>query len=320
MTVQANQMAERSWRVPADQHQSRLDVFLRQCLPHLSRRQLETAIQDGVFKLRNRVAKKGDRLSAGEELHFRGGAEWLTDSPAPSERPLPVLFEDESILAVNKPAGIATHGFSRRETDALANRLLAPWPDLATIGASRWEPGIIHRLDRETSGVVLIAKSREAFEHVRSQFRRRKVKKIYWALVRGKTLTRGSIELSLAHDPKDRSRMLPINSLRRSSERAWEAKTRFRLLAQSDQVSFLEVEMATGVTHQIRAHLSAVGHPLVGDRLYGDAGAGFFGLRRHFLHARSVTINHPKTGKPLTIVAELPGELAEALERLKIGI
>ncbi len=211
-----------------------------------------------------------------------------------------------------------THGFSARDGATLANFLLARLPQLASVGKSRWEPGLVHRLDRETSGLLVIAKTQPVFENLRSQFRRRRVKKIYWALVWGIAPAEGAIELRLSHDPHDKRRMRPLTLLPRGKKRSWKAVTRYRRIGQSRGLSLLEIDMETGVTHQIRVHLAAIGHPIVGDVLYGDK-AEDFGLRRHFLHARSLTLLLPGCGS-FAVEAELSGELAELLKRLNVKI
>ena len=320
MADQATPCATRSWTVPAESPRLRLDAFARECLPHLSRRQIEAAIRGGVFFVRGRTGKKGDQLSGGDSLLFCGPQAWLAESPSPGdETALRVIYEDNAILAVNKPAGIATHGFSGRDTDTLANLVLARRPDIAKVGRSRWEPGLVHRLDRETSGVLLVAKTQQAFEHLRAQFRRRQVKKIYWALVWGNTPARGVIDLSLVHDRRDRRRMRAVDEMARYDERAWKAITRYRRIGRSRGVSLLEIDMETGVTHQIRTHCAEIGHPVVADSLYGERHRRTFGLGRHFLHARRLTILHPENERQLMLEAELSEDLAEALRGLKIN-
>ena len=321
MAVQATCIATKSWKLPAGHGPIRLDAFARQCLPHLSRRDIERAILAGLFSVGQKVTKKGYRLSAGDELVFQGPETWLAANPRPeADLAVEIVYEDESILIVNKPAGMPTHGFSARDGSTLANFLLAHWPQLANVGKSRWEPGLVHRLDRQTSGLVVIAKTQPVFENLRSQFRRRRVKKIYWALVWGKAPAEGAIDEPLSHDPRDKRRMRPLTRPPRGKKRSWKAVTRYRRIGQSRGLSLLEVDMETGVTHQIRVHLAALGHPIVGDALYGDDKAEDFGLERHFLHARSLTLLHPGNGGSFTVEAELPGELAELMKRLKVKI
>ena len=316
MADQAIPLVTRSWIVPRRQ-EPRVDAFVRRCLPHLSRREIENAIRAKFFSVGSKTSKKGDRLASGDELVFHGPATWLATRPLPeSGLRVEVVYEDASILVVNKPAGVATHGFSGSASGTLANLLLASWPALAHVGTSRWEPGLVHRIDQETSGLVLIAKTDAAFAALKSQFRRRRVKKTYWALVWGVADNRGEISLALAHDRQDPRRMRAV-ARPRAKERTWQATTRYRTLDRSQRLSLLEVDMETGVTHQLRVHLAAIGHPIVGDRLYGGDREAF-GLKRHFLHARRLVIDHPGSGEKLTMEAELPPELAGVLGRLKI--
>lgn len=318
MGEQANPVTQ-SWVVSPEHHELRLDAFVRRCLPHLSRRQIEKAIRSKSFSVASKASKKGDRLVSGDKLDFHGPASWLAAHPRPeSELDVPVVYEDSSILIVNKPAGMPSHGFSARENGTLANFLLARWPALAHIGTSRWEPGLVHRIDRETSGLVLIAKTNAAFADLKFQFRHRQLKKIYWALVWGIACAEGLISFPLAHDRRRRSRMRVVQRAARTKEKSWKAVTRYRVLGRSRDLSLLEVDMETGVTHQIRAHLAAIGHPIVADALYGGARSETFGLERHFLHARSLTFHHPDSAKILVVNTELPDDLGKLLERLEI--
>jgi 23S rRNA pseudouridine1911/1915/1917 synthase len=313
----------KSWAVPAELKEVRADAFARRCLPHLSRRELEQAIVDKLFKVNGKIARKGTKLRAGEALAFIGPDLWLAEQPPPSAVvSVPIVYEDSSLLVLNKPAGIATHGFSGRETATLANFLAAMRPELCHVGKSRWEPGLVHRLDRETSGLLLVAKTQAAFEALRHQFRRRQITKQYLALVWGKTEAAGAIAYPLAHDPADPQRMRALiesGPLAKKLKR-WRAVTRFRKLADGLGLTLLEVEMETGVTHQIRVHLAAIGHAIVADAVYGAAGSGTFGLRRHFLHARSLRFFHPEQGVAMQVQAELPGDLQRVLEQLQIEV
>ena len=311
-----------SWTVPAGQRPIRLDAFVRRCLPHLSVREIRKAIEAGNFWLNRRPGRKGERLFGGEVLIFQGPPQLLASSPLPEwDLEVSILYEDESILVVDKPAGMATHGFSGKGSHTLANFLVAHWPFLAGVGKSRWEPGLVHRLDQETSGVVLIAKEQEAFENLRSQFRRRSVQKGYWALAWGRTEREGVIAYPLIHDPRDRRKMKAIleEGSGRSRAKRWQAVTRFRTLGQAKGVSLLKIEMESGVTHQIRAHLAAIGHPIVGDAHYGEERPNPFDLGRHFLHAFYLGFRHPKDNREVAFESALPQELREILDRLGIS-
>jgi 23S rRNA pseudouridine1911/1915/1917 synthase len=318
MGDQVEQDGNKIWLAAATMASVRLDGFLRQCLPHLSRQEIHHAIADGCFRLNGRRARKGDQVHAGDRVTFVGDLDRLAEIPPPAPQlKIPILYEDEAILAVNKPAGVATHGFSARDGATVANFLAAQRPATMMIGRSRWEPGLVHRLDIETSGVLVIAKTQAAFESLLLQFRRREVKKTYLALVWGEPLDHGTIDFALAHDRRDKRRMVVVRQPDRSSgRRIWRAVTHYRLIGSSRGTSLLEIEMATGVTHQIRVHLSSNGYPIVGDALYGADYAERFGLARHFLHARSLTLRHPTAAEPMIFEAELALELRQVLQRI----
>jgi 23S rRNA pseudouridine1911/1915/1917 synthase len=319
MADQATPVARKFWTLPVEHAEIRLDAFVRQCLPQLSRREVENAIRDGLFSVGEKASKKGDYLVGGDQLVFHGPRRWLAVKPSPADEiDVSIVYEDSSLLFVDKPAGLPTHGFSGRDDSTLANFLLARSPELAEIGKSPWEPGLVHRLDRDTSGLVVVAKTQAAFDNLRSQFRRRRIKKLYWALVWGVTPTQGVIELPLAHDTRDKRRMRVLMRSTRWKHRTWSAVTRYRRIGHSGGLSLLEIDMETGVTHQIRAHMGAIGHPIVADTLYGIGQTKNLGLQRHFLHARSLMILHPDDGRALTVEAELASELAEILRRLKL--
>jgi 23S rRNA pseudouridine1911/1915/1917 synthase len=321
MSDQATRVMTRSWIVPNERAPVRLDAFARRCLPHLSRREVESAIHDKLFRINERAGEKGDRLLVGDRVTFEGPEYWLLTTPVPqAQLRVPIVYEDASVLVVDKPAGMATHGFSGRDVDTLTNFLAAQCPDLVNIGKSPWEPGLVHRLDRETSGLVLVAKTQAAFEDLRLQFRRRQVKKTYLAMVWGIAEAEGSVTYPIAHDSYDKKRMRVIDSsVRFKSHKSWKALTRFRKLYDTGRFSLLEIEMETGVTHQIRVHLAAIGHPIVGDSLYGEAGQESFDLKRHFLHACRLEFLHPRDRRIVKIESELPVELERVLRRLKAG-
>jgi 23S rRNA pseudouridine1911/1915/1917 synthase len=319
MSDQGLRVETRSWTVPDGRATVRLDAFVRRCLPHLSRRQVESAIQTKLFRINERIAKKGDKLSAGDLLTFSGQEHWLITAPTPQpELQVPIVYEDASVLAVDKPAGMPTHGFSGRDDGTLANFLAAARPSLLNVGKSRWEPGLVHRLDRDTSGLVLIAKTQFAFEQLVRQFRRREIKKNYLALVWGSAQADGSIVYPIGHDPRNASRMRAlVDSVgTKARQKSWEALTRFRKLREAGGVSLLEIDMETGVTHQIRVHLAAIGHPIVGDLLYGGERLQSFGLKRQFLHATRLEFFHPEKRRRIKVDSQLPADLADVLTGL----
>lgn len=308
----------KSWTVEADPGGIRVDRFIRSCLPHLSLRQIHKAIDEGAFWLGSGPARKGEILFSGDVITLRDFPHLLAEGPLPAwDLEIPVLYEDDSLLVLDKPAGLATHGSSGRETGTVANFIAAFRPSCLSVGKSRWEPGLVHRLDEDTSGVLLVAKDQTAFENLRRQFRQRTVEKKYLALVRGRTKWEGVIDYSLARDPKDRRKMRAIVR-GKDGARKWMALTRYRLLDEAAGFSFLEIEIRTGVSHQIRVHLAAIGHPLVGDELYGEPLNNTFELRRHFLHAWRLSFRHPRSGRRLVVESPLPEELGRVLARLRI--
>jgi 23S rRNA pseudouridine1911/1915/1917 synthase len=309
-----------TWEISAAEEGDRLETFVRRRLPHLSRRQSVKAIDENAFSINGRRPTKGQRLKQGDLVVFQGEQHWLFDSPVAAVNGRVIIaYEDAELIVVDKPAGIPTHGFSGRDVDTLANVLVAEWPELSSVGRSRWEPGLLNRLDTETSGLVLVAKNQPAFNHLREQFRRRRVTKKYIALVWGEAATSGSISLALAHDPSDKSRMQVVNEFGsdRQRPRSWRALTCFLKLANSGEMSLLEISMKTGVTHQIRVHLAAIGHAIVGDSLYGSENYRTI-PERHFLHASQLEFAHPASGQSTVVESPLPTELNSFLERMKI--
>lgn len=312
-----------SWTVPVGPSAIRLDVFVRRCFPHLSLREAQRAIKEKAFWVNDRPGRKGDKLFGGDIISLKGFQHLLAQSPTPTRNlRVPILYEDEYILVVDKPAGISTHGFSGRQRDTLANFLVAIRPSLLGVGKSRWEPGLLHRLDRDTSGLLLVAKDQSSFENLRSQFRRGLIKKKYWALVWGKAKREGIIDRPLVHDPADRRRMKIAvgKGVNKNQPKRWRALTRYRVIDYSPGFSLLEVSIDTGVTHQIRTHLEAVGHPLIGDPLYDGGRPDPFGLGRQFLHAGYLGFHHPKSGKEMTVESLLPGKLSLVLDGLKMKL
>ena len=313
-------MEIKNWSVAVKESDMRLDAFARRCLPHLSRREILDAIGQKLFWINERAGKKGQKLNAGDLLTFRGPPAWLLDHPSPCPQlVIPIVYEDMSLLVLDKPAGIPTHGFSGLDHHTVANFLIAQRPSIGTVGKNRWEPGLVHRLDRETSGLLLVAKTQTAFDNLKRQFRRRQIKKRYRTLVWGSTETEGSIAYPIAHAGGDKRRMKAVVNGKVSRRlRYWRALTRYRKLEAFGQFSFLEIEMETGVTHQIRVHLAAISHPIVGDNLYGREGTRDFNLRRHFLHACSLEFSHPANDRAMRVESELPQELSSVLAQLRL--
>jgi 23S rRNA pseudouridine1911/1915/1917 synthase len=282
----------------------RLDRFLQEQLPRYSRTRLQGWIRSGRVRVGGEPAKPSLLLRGGEIVEVEP-AELPPLRAEPEEIPLEVLYEDEDIVAVNKPAGMVVHAGAGCRSGTLTNALLARFGQLSGAGGAL-RPGIVHRLDRYTSGVILVARHDAAHRCLAQQFARRQVEKVYLALVHGTVKQdRGRIEKPIARDPVRRVRMTARLG------RGRHALTEYRVLKRFRDFTFLEVRIGTGRTHQIRVHLAAIGHPVTGDRLYGAPAkvAGQPPLGRFFLHAQRVRFRRPSTGEAVTIEAPLPAEL-----------
>ncbi len=293
----------------------RLDRFLARSIG-ISRQRAMALIGAGKVRVGHRRAKKGEPLLAGATVRV----EPLEPAgPAPEALlPLVVLHEDPFLVALDKPAGMNMHPLAPGERGTLANAVLARFPDVAGASPEERCPGLVHRLDRETSGVVLWARTPSAFEALRAQFADKTVVKRYWALVEGFVEGAGELDLKLAHDPKNAARMVATPYPREAiAQKARPAVTRYRTLANGERATLLEVEIPTGVMHQIRAHFSFVGHPVVGDALYGAAAGE--GVARHLLHAWSIEFAHPDGSGRRTIASPLPDDFRRSLVRMGIA-
>jgi 23S rRNA pseudouridine1911/1915/1917 synthase len=302
----------------------RLDRLLAARCPELSRTRVQELIGSGHVHLDGKPAKKGS-------VHLRGGEKIIieiNERPAivatAETIPLEVLYEDEDVIAINKPAGMTVHAGAGNVSGTLVNALLGRGIELSK-GGDTLRPGIVHRLDKETSGVILVAKNDAAHAKLGEAFQQRTVKKTYLALVQGilKEKT-GSIELAIGRDPIHRTRMAtPRKSWRGAAiANPRHARTDWRVLANIDNTTLLEVQLHTGRTHQIRVHFSTLKHPVVGDTLYGAASQLRIGkvalpkLERNFLHAAKLGFAQPRTSAWIEVRAPLPGELREFLAKL----
>ena len=296
----------------------RLDLYLASRLPELSRTRIQELIDQGRVRVSERLARRAHRVMAGDIIEI----EVLPRPPlraAPEEIPIDVLYEDEDVIAVNKPAGMVVHGGAGATRGTLVNALLHHFGTLSTVGGNL-RPGIVHRLDRGTSGAMIVARNDVAHRVLGEQFRSRAVKKTYIALLHGR-LARdaGTIERPITRDPQRRTRM----TARLGNGRA--AQTDWRVLLRLGNFTLVEAQPRTGRTHQIRAHFVAAGHPLVGDTLYGAprqvraGGASLKPLGRVFLHAARLSFAHPRTGASIEVRAPLDPGLRNYLNELAVG-
>lgn len=288
----------------------RLDQFLHECLPQYSRSRLQDWIDQRRVLINGRAEKRSYTLKGAERIQVQPG-----DLPplhaTPEDLPLHVLYQDADVIAVNKPAGMVVHTGAGRHSGTLVNAVLHRFGKLSSV-AGELRPGIVHRLDRLTSGVILVARNDTAHRNLAHQFASRQVEKIYVALAHGNLKSdQGQITTPIMRDPVHRVRMTTRLARGRS------AITSYRVLKHFDGYTLLEVKIGTGRTHQIRVHLASIGHPVVGDSLYGAPKSS---LARYFLHARQITVTSPSTGERLTIAAPLPAELEEFLAQLAIPL
>jgi 23S rRNA pseudouridine1911/1915/1917 synthase len=313
-----------AFEIEPEEAGARLDRLIATHCQDLSRTRVQELIESGLVLVDGKAAKKGS-------LHLRGGEAITVEAPErppiiaePEAIPLDVLYEDQDVIAINKPAGMTVHAGAGNVSGTLVNALLGRGQSLSQAG-DPLRPGIVHRLDKETSGVILVAKNDAAHAKLGEAFRRREIKKTYIALVQGNLKEKsGRIELAVGRDPIHRTRMT-------TERKTWHgaaianpraARTDWRVLTQIEKTTLVEVQLHTGRTHQIRVHFSALKRPVVGDTLYGASAQLLIGkttlppLARNFLHAAKLGFTQPRTGKWIEVRAALPNELRVFLEKL----
>jgi len=284
----------------------RLDNLLRERLPEYSRARLQTWIRDG------RVTVEGQAVRASHALR---GTESIQVNPAElpplravaEDIPLTVLYEDEAVIAIDKPAGMVVHAGAGVHSGTLVNALLHRFNSLSSTGGDL-RPGIVHRLDRFTSGVLLVARTDAAHRDLAAQFAARQVRKTYLALVEGRLEGKGRITSPITRDPRNRARMTARLEHGRPSLTSWEALENF------DGFTFLTIDLGTGRTHQIRAHMASIHHPVAGDRLYGARPSAW---NRYFLNAHRLVFRSPASGGEVTVVSPLAPALVAWKATLK---
>jgi 23S rRNA pseudouridine1911/1915/1917 synthase len=305
--------------VPSGGRGARLDRFVAEQCPELSRTRIQELIGGGLVQIDGCAGKPSQRLRGGERVIVQ-----VQPRPAvkaePETIPLDVLYEDDDVIAINKPAGMIVHAGAGNTRGTLVNALLGRGQELSQ-GGDALRPGIVHRLDKDTSGLILVAKNDFAHAKLGEAFRHRTVEKTYVALVQG-TLEedRGRIDFAIGRDPKRRTRMTARRSIVLAKSRA--ARTDWRALLRVGNTTLIEADLLTGRTHQIRVHLAAVHHPVIGDTLYGAAAQLRVGkttlppLGRNFLHAARLGFAQPRTGKWIELRARLPLDLQAFLQSI----
>ncbi len=296
-------MMNKVYNFVADKTDVRLDKYVGEKCPELSRTYAQRLIADGCITVNDRLAKASLKLSIGDRLRVVIPPT-TPSSLSPEAIPLNIIYEDEDLLVIDKPAGLTVHPAPGHPSHTLVNAILSHFPDLADVGDSL-RPGIVHRLDKDTSGVMLVAKNRTAQLNLSDQFKTHSVVKTYLALVKGHlTPEQGIIEAAMGRDPRNRKRMAVVAEGR-------EARTEYRVIKYLGNYTLLEVMPETGRTHQIRVHLSAIGYPVVGDKVYGVKSAH---LSRQFLHASRLGFKLPSSGEYVEFESELPPDLEQALK------
>ncbi len=297
----------------------RLDTYLREKFPAASRGALQRLIEQGHIRVNGRIVKPTHRPRAGEQIEVHL-PEAKPAEAQPEAMSLDILFEDQSLLVLNKPAGLVMHPAAGHEEHTLVNALLHHCRDsLSGIGGVA-RPGIVHRLDKETSGCLVIAKSDETHLALSAQFAGRQVKKIYNAMVCGELAREaGEIRAAIARHPSHRKRMAA-----RDDDSGRAAHTSYRVLERLNAATFVEAQLHTGRTHQVRVHFQFLGHPLVGDKIYGSRQNARlkeltnYPALRVMLHARELSFIHPRTEEEMTFEAPLPEDFRDALKLLRV--
>ncbi len=314
----------------------RLDIFLVRALSNLgpmgglSRSGIQKMIAEGQITLNGGRAKAGTRIKLGDqiEIHWRAPKDTELE---PESLPLDILYEDEDCIVLNKAPGMVVHPAAGKRSGTLVNALLYHCPDLKGIGGER-RPGIVHRLDKDTSGVMVVAKHEQAFHGIARQFKDREVSKKYLALVWGRVEpNEGIMDRAIGRHRGDRKKMSSLYALARKREAAteWRVEERFRVGAAQTRygwVSFLRLKPQTGRTHQIRVHLADEGYPVVGDRVYGPkrhdllksgVAPGLLEFPRQALHAEKLEFRHPRSGARVAFQAPLPEDIQKVLDDLR---
>ena len=284
-----------------EDRRQRLDMVLVRYLPDFSRSKLQALVKAGRVTLRGTTVRNNDEVQPGDVYLVQEEPPKPPAGARPENIPLEILHEDDDLLVVNKPAGMVVHLGAGHEEGTMVNALLHHSVTLSS-GSEEHRPGIVHRLDKETSGCIVVAKNDQTHASLSQQFADRLVKKTYLAIVRGRPRHgKGTVDLSIGRHPVQRQKMTP-----RRAPSGREAVTDYEVLATHEAYSLVACMPHTGRTHQIRVHLQHLGHPIAGDPLYGKRDT----FERHLLHAWQLEFTHPRTGKIMQFKAPLPADFA----------
>jgi 23S rRNA pseudouridine1911/1915/1917 synthase len=295
----------RQFSYSADAAGMRLDKFVGERCPELSRTYAQKLIAEGLITVNGKAARASLKLNSGDRIDVTIPPEAPSQLSA-EDIPLKIIYEDEDLMVIDKPAGLAVHPSAGHASHTLVNAVLGRLP-LPEEEDDPLRPGIVHRLDKDTSGLIVVAKNRLAQANLSDQFKSRTVSKHYIALVKGRlTPEKGIIDANIGRDPGRRQRMAVVTGGR-------EARTEYRVMRYIGEYSLLEIKPETGRTHQIRVHLAAIGFPVAGDSTYGGMNPL---IARQFLHAYKISFNLPSTGKRVEFELPLPPDLEKALTEI----
>ena len=309
--------------VPDDADDLRIDRFLVSVIA-LSRSQIQRLIKDGCVLVAGKAAKANQAVKPGQDISI-DVPELIDAAPQPEALPLPILYQDRDLIVVDKPAGMVVHPAAGHESGTLVNALLHHVDDLSGIGGEK-RPGIVHRLDKGTSGLMVVAKHDKAHEELARQFAEREVEKEYLALVWGEVMAGRRIDAPIGRDPNNRKKMASESAPESNRMRRTRAAVTRIVRAEhfGRMLTMAQVAIHTGRTHQIRVHLSTIGHPIVGDALYGGVRRRVAGdlravthLDRPFLHAAHLVFAHPEDGRKMEFMSALPDDLQKVLDELR---
>ena len=287
----------------------RLDKYIAEMKNNLSRSQIQSMIDRNQIEVNGKVEKKSYSVNSGDNIIIYKKEPKMLDLPK-LDMDLDIIFEDKDIIIINKPVGLIVHPVKGNRTDTLVNALLAHTDKLGNINGTL-RPGIVHRLDKNTSGTILVAKNQSSLNNLQKQFKERKTKKIYRTILEG-TLpyNSGTIDAPIGRNPKNRTKMAVVK------ENSKKAVTEFNVIKRYNNFTYLEADLKTGRTHQIRVHFAHLGFPIIGDKKYG-AETDMFDLEHQLLHAYQLGFYHPKTNQWVEYKAELPQRFQQILVKIK---
>lgn len=314
-----NNLIEKNWQVPADPNPTRLDAFVASLCPEFSRAQIQQWIKSGALTLNGNIIKPSLKLLGGENIQLQATLKpKIQDEP--ENIPLTLIYEDDDFLIINKPIGLVVHPGAGQSKHTLLNALLHHCPSLEYLPRA----GILHRLDKNTSGLLLVAKNAESYQDLRKQLQARTLSREYQAIATGKFISGGSIDAPIGRHPIHRKRMSVNDSGKH-------ALTHFRILDRFENFTHVKVKLETGRTHQIRVHFSHIKHPIVGDATYGfrlcasknmhpDLLNGLRQFKHQALHASTLGLTHPKTGQWMEFHSDAPEDFQRLLELLHLDL